>query len=425
MIYLYLLSGVFLGWSLGANDAANVIGTAVATKMVRFKTAATLCGLFVILGAVLGGAGTTATLGKLGAVNAPAGAFAVTLAAAFTVFWMTRLKMPVSTSQAIIGSILGWNLFAAAATDMASLARIVVSWGASVALTASMAAGLYALFRAILKRLRVHLLMLDVHTRLGLIVVGAFGAYSLGANNIANVMGVFVPVVPFRDIDIAGLFTLTGVHQLFLLGGIAVAAGVMTYSQRVIRTIGNDLLKLSPLAGFTVVLASSLVLFIFSSRGLEAWLLARGLPAIPLVPISSSHAVIGGIVGIALLHRGRNIRFRVLGEIAVGWLATPVLAGAIAFFGLFVLQNVFDQQVFRAAAPTVLEETILPRDGAACPGEREREDGGWTPGAVLPDNPVDVAGGKRPLTREQEAGESGAKDAPRLRGVNGRDKGTR
>ena len=368
MIYLFLLSGVFLGWSLGANDAANVIGTAVATRMVRFRTAAGLCAVFVVLGAVLGGAGTTATLGRLGAVDAPAGAFMVALAAAATVSGMTRLELPVSTTQAIIGAILGWNLFAAAATDAGALAEIVTSWVASIVLTAVLAAALYASFRAALKRVRIHLLALDAYTRLGLVVVGAFGAYSLGANNIANVMGVFVPASPFRDVRVAGLFTLTGTQQLFLLGGLAIAVGVFTYSRKVIQTVGNDLLKLTPLAGLTVVLASSLALFLFSSKGLETWLAARGLPTVPLVPISSSHAVVGGIVGIALVKKGRNIRFRVLGEISLGWLATPVLAGAIAFFGLFVLQNVFGQEVTRAgaaaraaaAAPAVVAAPLPP-----------------------------------------------------------------
>jgi len=106
---IFLLSGLFLGWSLGANDAANAYGTAVGTRMVRFRTAAILCSAFVILGAVVSGAGASETLGKLGSVNAPAGAFTVALAAALTVTWMTRLGIPVSTSQAIVGSIIGWN----------------------------------------------------------------------------------------------------------------------------------------------------------------------------------------------------------------------------------------------------------------------------------------------------------------------------
>ena len=69
-ILLFLTSGLFLGWALGANDAANVFGTAVGTRMIRFTTAAIICSIFVVLGAVVSGAGAAHTLGKLGAINA-------------------------------------------------------------------------------------------------------------------------------------------------------------------------------------------------------------------------------------------------------------------------------------------------------------------------------------------------------------------
>jgi len=368
MIYFYLLSGLFLGWSLGGNHTANVFGTAVASKMVRFKTAAFICSVFVVLGCVFGGAGTSATLKSLGAVNAMAGAFVVTLAAGLSVYWMTKLKLPVSTSQAIIGAILGWNLFSHSTTDFHSLTIIVSSWAEAIVLTAVISALLYLVIRAVLKKSRIHILRLDSLTRIGLIIVGAFGAYSLGANNIANVMGVFVPVTPFQDIRLGGLLSLTGVQQLFLLGGLAIAVGVYTYSQKVIETVGNDLLKLSPLAGLVVVLAESIVLFLFSSKGLEGWLLARGLPTIPLVPVSSSQAVIGGIIGIGIVRRGREIRFRVLGDIALGWIVTPLMAGVLAFFGLFVMQNVFGQEVHHKAGTAVeqvigrpVERAVIPR----------------------------------------------------------------
>ena len=51
-----LASGAYLGWALGANDASNVFGTAVASRMLKFWTAALLCCIFLFLGAVLGGA---------------------------------------------------------------------------------------------------------------------------------------------------------------------------------------------------------------------------------------------------------------------------------------------------------------------------------------------------------------------------------
>ena len=54
-VLFFLTSGLFLGWSLGANDAANVFGTAVGSRMIRFTTAAVICSVFVVLGAVLGG----------------------------------------------------------------------------------------------------------------------------------------------------------------------------------------------------------------------------------------------------------------------------------------------------------------------------------------------------------------------------------
>jgi PiT family inorganic phosphate transporter len=95
MIAPFLSSGLFLGWSLGANDASNVFGTAVGAQMIRFRTAAIYCSIFVILGAVISGAGASHTLGKLGAVNTIAGAFIVAFAAAMSVFLMTLARFPV------------------------------------------------------------------------------------------------------------------------------------------------------------------------------------------------------------------------------------------------------------------------------------------------------------------------------------------
>jgi len=98
VFFLYLTSGLFLGWSLGANDAANIFGTAVGSKMIRFRTAALVASIFVIIGATLQGGGTTQTLSQLGSVNALPGAFTVALAAAIVVFLMTKALLPVSNT---------------------------------------------------------------------------------------------------------------------------------------------------------------------------------------------------------------------------------------------------------------------------------------------------------------------------------------
>ena len=116
-IIIFLSSGLFLGWALGANDAANVFGTAVGTRMIPWLTAAIICSVFLVLGAVISGGGAADTLGKLGAISTPAGAFMTALSAAIAVYTMTKAGLPVSTTQAIVGGIVGWNLFSDTATD--------------------------------------------------------------------------------------------------------------------------------------------------------------------------------------------------------------------------------------------------------------------------------------------------------------------
>ena len=146
-ILVFLLGGLFLGWSLGANDAANVFGTAVGTRMIRFQTAAIVCGVFVILGAVISGAGTTATLGRLGSINAMPGAFAACVAAGLAVYMMTKSGLPVSTTQAIVGAIVGWNIYTGSSTNIQILIIIILTW-----VLCPVIAGLIAMFFFVLTK---------------------------------------------------------------------------------------------------------------------------------------------------------------------------------------------------------------------------------------------------------------------------------
>ncbi len=348
-LLIFLSSGLFLGWSLGSNDAANIFGTAVGSRMVKFVTAAIICAVFVVLGAVIGGAGAAHGLGKLGEVNAIAGSFMVALSAAVTVYGMTKVGLPVSTTQAVVGGIVGWNLFGGFITDMNTLAKIAGTWIAAPILGAIFGAVLYKLTVGLILRSKIHIVRLDAYTRIALVLTGALGAYSLGANNIGNVMGVFVSSSPFSDVNIYGWFTLSSIQKLFLLGGLAIAVGVF-YSKKVMMTVGDSIMPVNPIGAWVVVMTQSLVLLIFSSTSLVEFVVSLGLPPYPLVPVSSSQAVIGAVIGIGLSHGlvgARQIKWRVLLNIASGWVSTPVIAALISFFFLFFLQNVFQQQVYQ------------------------------------------------------------------------------
>jgi PiT family inorganic phosphate transporter len=398
-VLIFLSSGLFLGWSLGANDAANVFGTAVGSRMVRFTTAALICGVFVILGAYVSGTGAAQTLGKLGAVNALGGSFMAALAAGLTVLWMTKLGLPVSTSQAIIGSIIGWNLFSDSYTDISSLLKILSTWIICPLLSAVIAALLFTFAKIFVRKIGVGLIRIDGYTRLALILAGAFGAYSLGANNIANVMGVFVPVAPFPDLQFGQDFSVSSAQQLFLVGGLAIAVGVFTYSKRVMMTVGSELMTLTPLAAWVAVMSHSIVLFLFASERLEQLLANMSLPTIPLVPVSSSQAVVGAVIGIGMLQGGREIQWPRIFGIVRGWAITPVISCLFCFVGLYFLQNVFQQEVKRESSyllsTRVLEK--FQKEGIETTGLNQLSNSTFTSSAEL----VSVVSSIVPLSSQE------------------------
>lgn len=352
LFLIFISSGLFLGWSLGSNDAANIFGSAVGSKMLSFRKAAFIASVFVIIGAVFQGHGGSETLNKLSSVDALGGAFTVSLCAGFIVFIMTRRSLPVSTSQAIVGAIIGWSAFTGNATDYKVLGKIVGTWITGPILGMAFAAGLFILMRWFLRRTKIHVIKLDYYIRIGLIAVGAFGAYSLGANNIANVMGVFISSAPAIELDF-GIFVLDGVQILFLLGGLAIASGIYTYSYGVMNKVGNGILSLTPEAAIVVVLAHSLVLFIFSSSTLAALVASTGLPPLPMVPVSSTQVVIGSLLGIGIVKGVREIKIKALGGVALGWVLTPLAAGVLTYIVLFFVQNVFNLQVTSSKAPKI------------------------------------------------------------------------
>lgn len=372
-IWFFISSGLFLGWSLGANHAVNVFGTAVVSKMVKFRTAAIIGGIFVVLGSVISGSGTTKTIAELGPINAIAGSFSVALAVGISVTAMTRYKLPVSTSQAVIGAIIGWNIFTGSPTDLDSLSKIISSWIASPIIAGIFGYLIFVILKRTVLKWKIHLLELDQYTRVGLIIVGALASYSLGANNIANVMGMFVFAPLFSDHTIAGFLTITGVQQLFFLGGIAIAIGIFTYGRRVMETVGNDLYKISPLTGFVVVLAEFLVLTLFTSETIESFLLGMNLPSIPLVPLSTTQAFIGAILGVGLAKDPHSINFKVLGKIALGWLIAPISAGLITFVSLFFIQNVFEQKIIYPVPYEISKSVLTALDHDGIPIDNIKE----------------------------------------------------
>ena len=337
---LFILSGLFLGWSLGVKNVSNIFGTAVGTKMVNFRIAATVSGFFIVLGAVLQDGSGTETLNKLGSVDAMGGAFTVALCSGFTVFILTQYKFGASTSQAIVGAILGWCLFSKTGIDYKTLGVIAFSWISAPILGAVLAPLLFLLLRIYLRWSKLHIIKLDFYLRLALVLVGALAAYSLGANNIPNVMGVFVPSFPEIKLNL-GVLSINSTTLLFLLGGLSIAAGILTYGRRALETAGNGLMDLTPESAIVIVFTQAIVLLLFASATFSGFMQSNGLFAVPLVPVSISQVAFGSILGISLLKGVSEIKFNLIGKLLTGWVMTPFIALLTTFFSLFIVQNVF------------------------------------------------------------------------------------
>lgn len=296
-----LLGGIFLGWSLGANDASNVFGTAVSSKMLKFWTAAVLASIFVILGALISGRAGIDTLSGLTAINLEQAVIS-SVAAAATVTIMTLLGLPVSTSQAVVGAILGIGILNRQ-LNLGGLGKVVLCWVGTPIGAAVIAVLLYHTLRVIYNRLSFNLFQSDMILRLGLILAGSYGAYALGANNVANVTAVFVG---------AGLIT---VAQAALIGGFSIALGILTYSRPVMETVGKKLVRLDPFSAFIVILSLAVTVHFYTLVG---------------VPVSTSQAVIGGVLGIGIVKGVNTVSRKTLLNIVVAWVLTPVVACFIA-----------------------------------------------------------------------------------------------
>lgn len=298
-----ILSGLFLGWSLGSNDSANIFGTGVTTGVVRYRTAIWLTAAFVTLGAVIEGPKCMAVVGELSRIL-PSEAFFCALAAAITMTILTFLAIPASTSQAVIGAVIGAGIISGSA-DFSKLYKVIACWVftpvCAIVFSYLLHRGLGYLMDKTVKSLTRR----DFLYYGGILTAGCYGAYTLGSNNVANVTGVYVG---------AGMMSP---DTAALIGGLSIAVGVLTYSRRVMTTIGKGIVPLDPFSALVVVLAEALTLHFFTQIG---------------VPVSSSQAVVGAVVGVGLVGDLQTVSFKMLTRISIGWIMTPISGGFLTYF---------------------------------------------------------------------------------------------
>ncbi len=304
---------VFMGLNIGGNNAAAAMGAAYGAKARTKYQAVMLIGVFSLLGAVLGGGEVIKTLGKgilpSGTIMLE-GAIVAVGAAAIAVFLANLLRVPVSTSQAAVGAVVGIGFFYGASKLNLPLLGYIISWWIITPILAWLLA--YIMGKYLYTDILVWLAdradseaSIKKLLNVLLTISGCYVAYSAGANNAANAVGPFVG---------AGTIPL---FEGAVLGGITIGFGALLMGGRVLDTVGKEITELCIVRATFVEFTSAIIVHVASILG---------------VPVSLGEIVAAGVIGIGCANSGMHIvKGEVVKKILIAWIISPLLAGALAF----------------------------------------------------------------------------------------------
>ncbi|VVB96530.1 Phosphate transporter family protein [uncultured archaeon] len=305
---------LFMGLNIGGNNAAAAMGAAYGAKVRTKYQAVLLIGTFSFLGAVISGGAVIKTLGS-GILPEGTllleGAIVAVGAAAITVFLANILRIPVSTSQASVGSIVGIGLFLGASKlNVHTLGTIVVWWVVTPLLAWVLAylMGKY-LYTDILIWIADHSrseASIKKSLSILLTISGSYVAYTAGANHAGIVVGPFVGA----DNTISSFYGA-------VFGGLAIGFGALLMGGRILDTVGNDICELCVIRATFVEFVAALIVHIATILG---------------IPVSLGEIVTAGVIGIGCANSGMHIiRSTTVKKIMIAWFISPLLAGSVAF----------------------------------------------------------------------------------------------
>lgn len=306
-----LFGGLFLGWGIGANNSADIFGTAVATNSIRYKTAVFLIAIFALLGAIVEGRRLYPAYTFSGDITETL-AFAATLGAALTISVLTWLSLPASASQAAVGGVMGISIWVSGVggADWGKLGVWACCWVTNPVISGLVAALLIRYAGPLIQRSVKNLMLLNLIYKIGFLVIGCYAAYTLGGNNVVVTTGPFFHAGLFGDPSLPRTAFIAAA-----IGGASIAVGALTYAKKVMKTIGHGITTLDPFSALVVVFSHALVLHISTQFH---------------IPVSSAQATVGAVAGVGLSKGMRMVNSRMLAKIFCGWVLTPAISAFLA-----------------------------------------------------------------------------------------------
>ena len=321
LLILGVVAAVYMAFNIAANDIGNSMGTVVGSGALKMRQALLIGALFEFIGALFLGSNVIKTVGS-GIVPpefmSSLGAFIITVSAGIWITITILKKIPISGSDAIVSSVLGYGIAYAGINhlNLVTAGYIALSWVTSPLIgLASGFAVYYVLRKGFLKQKSLaykdRLEKVFSYLQIG---SSSFAALGVGAIDIAAATGaLYVTVGASAGMDIK------------VLGALGLVFGILIAGNRITDTIGRRITELVPTRGFSAQVSAGTITLLFASLGM---------------PISPTQTLVGSVIGVGMAHGTSTVKIDIIKHIATTWIVTIPACIAISATLYFLISYI-------------------------------------------------------------------------------------
>jgi phosphate/sulfate permease/DNA-binding CsgD family transcriptional regulator len=357
MVLLLISAGLLIGVIIGYRDVSVLYEAVRRNSSEKSYLSLIIIAFAILLGVVINKDGTPVFIEELARVsNLKTGAIILFSALIVAVIMQRNFKI-VSISHAVIGSIIGWLLFIGYEFPLDQVLYIIVVWLLSPIMSFFIASWIYSFSGRVIRTSHIQIFKMDLIFQRLTFFAMIIAAYSLGANNSANITGVYIQSLTDLNVNILN-WEISADLVLFVLAAISIIAGFFV-SQLISGKKEKKLIfELSTEANFSVMIAYAIVFFLFSSRSFQEFLHLLGFSGYDLIPISTFHVLTAGLVGISY-KKGFSIYNKdAMIKLPVKSLLTPLIAGLLTFIILVLIKVIFGDNTFLPAQHNPISDSL-------------------------------------------------------------------
>ncbi len=321
-----LLLGFVVAFTIGAND--ETMTPAVGAGLLSLSVAVVIGGIFNFIGVFFLGEAVSKTVGK-GISTTPLEldmVFVILISMALWLFIVSIKGVPISSTQSVIGSVLGvllvaynWDL---AAINLPKLFEVVASWVISPVIGLVGGYIVYWLIMEFRKSIKTtgysDYEKQEKIASYALALFLLFSVFSRSGNDVAKAIG------PLMAID----FFSSGMGLIYALvaGGLGMCLGVIILGRRVVKKLSSDIVALSPTSALAASVSVSLIMFIGTIFGM---------------PLSGSHILVAAFIGVGFVNK-EKVDKENLKDIGISWVITTPISAVFAAI-IYVVFNLLEE----------------------------------------------------------------------------------